>query len=383
MIKCPKQYEGQVLTIVVTNDCNLRCKYCYEIDKKDRGTISLKSVEKFAKMIVAGKFNFKESKQTSYEIDLLGGDALMYPELCSQIIDTIIKQFVLSSFSYRNNFKFSICTNGTLFGNSKVREFLIKYKDVLSIGVSVDGCPTLHDMNRVYKNGNGSMAQILKWWPWFKANFPNDAQYTKSTLTPQSIPYMLESLKFLHEELGIKYIHQNFIMEDSHISEGDLKLLNSQMTKCCDYVFQHRNELYWSMIDKNYTRRSEGIIPSENRCGSGSMPTVDIDGKLYACPRWCPFACGPKTIVLGDVEKEEYDLKKATEILELTKRNIITKDEKCKSCAYEAQCSFCPAGCYSEFGEFKRTTHICQITEIQAKWASFYWSNFKDIQSCM
>lgn len=374
MIECPPRYDGQVLTIIVTNDCNLRCKYCYEVNKCDNGTISLDKVDKFIEMLISGKFNFIENQHTSFEIDLLGGDALMYPSLCEDIINLTIQKFVLSGFEYRNNFKFSICTNGTLFSRKDVREFLLKYKDILSIGVSIDGCPEIHDKNRVYKNGKGSMTEILKWWTWFKENFPSDALYTKSTLAKDSIPYMLDSLKFMHETLGINYIHQNFIMEDAHLTDDDITLFNNQMQLCCDYVYDHKDELYWSMINRNYTNRSKGNIPHESRCGSGAMPTVDVDGKLYTCQRWCPFACGKNTICVGDVNTGSYDLIKANEIVESTKRDMITKDNKCKTCEYEEQCSFCPSGCYSEFGEFKRTTYICPITKIQSKWATQYWS---------
>ena len=78
MIRCPEPYRGQVLTVMVTNDCNLRCRYCYETDKGCRGTVSLKDVDAFAGMLISGVFDIG---MDSYEIDLLGGDALMHPEV--------------------------------------------------------------------------------------------------------------------------------------------------------------------------------------------------------------------------------------------------------------------------------------------------------------
>ena len=87
------------------------------------------------------------------------------------------------------------------------------------------------------------MAEILRWWPWFRENFPEDSLFTKATLSRESIPYMTESLSFMHEELGLKYIHQNFIMEDSHLTPADLELFREQMEKCSDYVFEHRDNL--------------------------------------------------------------------------------------------------------------------------------------------
>ena len=371
MIECPPSYYGQVLTIIVTNDCNLRCKYCYEYNKCNRGTISLETVDRFITMLIDGKFDVG---MESFEIDLLGGDALMYPELCGRIIDATMKRMVLSGFKYRDNIKFSICSNGTLFRNPKVREFLIKYKPFLSMGVSIDGCPTLHDMNRVFPSGKGSMDSILKWWPWYQAEFPEDSKYTKATLSKASIPYIYESLVYMHEVLGLRYIHQNFIMENANLTAKDIADFDHQMVLCTEYMYQHKDDLYWSMLGKQYLARKNGTpIPNVGRCGSGLMPTVDVDGQIYACPRWCPFAIGDKAISLGDVYSATFDKSKANFIAENCKRNIITKDPKCKTCDFEEQCAYCPAGCYGEFGEFKRTTYICPITRIQSKWAERYW----------
>lgn len=378
MINCPEPYRGQVFTIIVTNDCNLRCKYCYEVAKCNKGTIPLEYVDLFTKMLINGTFDIG---MDSYEFDLLGGDALMYPELCGQIIDTIVKRLVLSDFKNRNRIKFSICSNGTLFERKDVREFLIRYKPLLSLGVSIDGSPKLHDLNRIYADGKGSMEKILKWWPWFKDNFPEDSLFTKATLAKSSIPYISESLAFMHEELGLKYIHQNFIMEDAGLTNKDISEFNHQMELCSKYVFDHRDNLYWSMLDRVYTKRKEKDkdIPNISRCGSGVMPTMDIDGNIYACPRWCPFALGTETIVLGNVKNQTYDKEKADMIHEKSKRATITKDKKCHSCPYEAQCAYCPAGCYGEFNDFIRTTHICPITKIQSTWAENYWRRVNEV----
>ena len=191
---------------------------------------------------------------------------------------------------------------------------------------------------------------------------------------------MYESLVFMHENLGLKYIHQNFIMENSHLTISDIQLFKEQMEKCSDYVYHHKDELYWSMLDRIYTKRKkEGeVIPHIPRCGSGVMPTLDIDGSLYACPRWCPFAIGENTIKVGDVKTLFFDKAKAELIHENAMRDKITKDEKCKTCAFEEQCAFCPAGCYGEFKELKRTTHICPITRVQSEVALNYWRHIDE-----
>ena len=76
---------------------------------------------------------------------------------------------------------------------------------------------------------------------------------------------------------------------------------------------------------------------------------------------------------VGDIKTLFFDKAKAELIHENAMRDKITKDEKCKTCAFEEQCAFCPAGCYGEFNELKRTTHICPITRVQSEVALDYW----------
>ena len=69
----------------------------------------------------------------------------------------------------------------------------------------------------------------------------------------------------------------------------------------------------------------------------------------------------------------EYFPDKARLIADGSKRSAITWHGHCMECENEEQCAFCPAGCYGEYGELKRTTHICPITRIQSKAAAAYW----------
>jgi uncharacterized protein len=36
--------------------------------------------------------------------------------------------------------------------------------------------------------------------------------------------------------------------------------------------------------------------------------------------------------------------------------------------------------CFSEFGEFRRTTYICEITKLLVKWARRYWDEYNRLE---
>ncbi|WP_345906969.1 hypothetical protein [Sphaerochaeta sp. UBA5849] len=40
----------------------------------------------------------------------------------------------------------------------------------------------------------------------------------------------------------------------------------------------------------------------------------------------------------------------------------------------------CIRGCYSEFGEFRRATYICDITKLLVKWARRYWDKHNRLE---
>ena len=76
----------------------------------------------------------------------------------------------------------------------------------------------------------------------------------------------------------------------------------------------------------------------------------------------------------GDVEHGLYNKKAFSDVTTAAIRKNCTKKQECRDCEYESACAYCIAGCYSEYGEFKRQTYICQITQIQVEFAKKYWS---------
>ena len=396
--------EGLTVTFNTTEDCNMRCKYCYEINKNKR-SIDFEKCKKFIDLILSDddylcleedKYG-KEFWRRGLIIDLIGGDALMNVDICEKILTYVVYKLNTTNTNkarlWRNSWKCSISSNGTLLGEPKVRAFLEKWKWCISLGVSIDGCPEIHDKNRIMayrgKNGEevGSMDIILKNWEWYRKTFPYDSLQTKATCSKDTIPYLYESLVFMHEKLGLRYINQNFIMEDTGCTEEDYKLLREQMQKCIDYVYDHRDEMFWSMIDKgmlclNYGKnKKDEEYQVTGRCGSGSMPALSIDGDIYPCFRWLPHTQKEKGVMsVGNINEGFIHKENFKAVREGSARCQCTRDPKCKDCEYEEACAYCIGGCYAEYGDFIRTTHICEITKIQVEFARKYWTRLGEYQ---
>ena len=111
--------------------------------------------------------------------------------------------------------------------------------------------------------------------------------------------------------LGIQYVSQNFIMEPTACKEDDYVLLDEQFRKCHKYLWNHKEELHWSMWDVyGCNKRSDSLIEFNHSikkgwCGSGTMPALGLNGKIYPCFRWLPHTMDEisdsDTMVVGNV----------------------------------------------------------------------------------
>ncbi len=396
----PKQFYNMTTSSATYIANGILVHNCYEINKRNV-TIPIDYAKKFIDIILddpdpIGVTGTEDEWMLDHGIiiDFIGGDSFMNPEIIDEVLTYFVQQCVIKNHRFLTNWRASISSNGTLFENKAVRDLIEKWKDNFSIGVSIDGCPEIHDKNRIMaardKDGNevGSMQYIMKWWPWVKENLPYTGSQTKATCSRESIPYLFESLRYMHEVMGMTHINQNFIMEANGCTDEDYMLLDEQFEKCKDYLLEHRDVLYWSMFDtQGINGRAESYNAHEQSldkgwCGSGAMPSVGFSGKIYPCFRWLPHTMEQAEKqsdehVVGDIWNGFNHKERFREVKEQTRRKI--SSEYCKVCNNEPACSYCIAGAFSEFNAFKRTEHICTITKLRAKWARIYWHEFEEL----
>jgi uncharacterized protein len=382
MIKDIGNYEGLNITYQVTNDCGLNCIYCYELNKNPED-LPIEYANKFTDLILndpdpIGAMNTDNQwiLEKGLVMDFIGGDALMKPVLLDEILKYYIFQSTILRHKWANRWRASISTNGTLFGNPKVKYFMEKYKENLSVGVSIDGCPEIHDQNRKMKNGDGSMKEILKYWDWF-VKYTEGYITTKSTLNKDSIPYIYKSIKYMHETLGLKYIRMNFIFENMNLSQNDLKQLDEQLGLSSEYILKHKNDLYVGLFDKRNKDHNDTIKNMDKSwCGAGSMPCLAVNGKIYPCFRFTPINMHNTEydLFVGDIWKGFYKKENFNVLRDQTRKKVSLK--MCLDCSEETGCAWCIASSYAESGKFYRQTNICEIHKLQTKWSKYYWEQY-------
>lgn len=87
-----KSGEAQTITFIVTEDCNLRCKYCYITHKSNNKKMNLEIAKKFIDYIFSNKIN----TQDAVIIEFIGGEPFIEVELIDKITDYFkLKAFVM------------------------------------------------------------------------------------------------------------------------------------------------------------------------------------------------------------------------------------------------------------------------------------------------
>jgi sulfatase maturation enzyme AslB (radical SAM superfamily) len=89
----------------------------------------------------------------------MGGEVLQFPGICTKIIE-YGEQLFLSHDIFVSWF---FSTNGTSYALPGVMNMIKKYyKHFYIKNISFDGSPKAHDKNRIYSDGTGTAAEILK-----------------------------------------------------------------------------------------------------------------------------------------------------------------------------------------------------------------------------
>ena len=128
--------------IMTTKECNLRCKYCYEKNKTAR-RMSIETAKDVIDFLFSDKYH---KKYDNIQLGLIGGEVFENLSTLNFILFYALKKMKLTK--KWNKLQFHICTNGTFFSNKKVQELILRYNKWLYLSVSLDGCKTIHDMNR-------------------------------------------------------------------------------------------------------------------------------------------------------------------------------------------------------------------------------------------
>jgi uncharacterized protein len=318
--------------IIITEQCNLRCSYCFEIDKGSQHM----PIE-LAKIILEKELS-REDGPNECQVDLMGGE----PFLLFDEIKELIEYSILNANKWHKKFFFVIGTNLTLL-NSEIEQWLVKNRRWVILATSLDGTREAHNHYRC-----DSYDVVINNLPFYKRVYPD--QGVKMTIGPDTISSIYNGLRNI-DSFGFNFVASNVVYEPIW---GDL-----DNKKACLREFSNQLELLVEHYSRNVNLTIPNflllpirniICPREEDlrwCGSGlHMRAYDTDGRELPCHRFSRFS--------------------TTKIYEGTKSIGPHVSTECDQCMYVAACPTCRGYNWEVYGNpDSRTNYHCEFIKLQ------------------
>ncbi len=346
----PEKPIVKAICLHVAHDCNLRCEYCFAGTGAFGGSRTMMDLETGKKGI---DFVLKSSGHRDHcEVDFFGGE----PLLNFGLVKALVEYGKKVGAEQGKTIKFTLTTNGVLL-NGKIQEFL--EQEEISVVLSLDGRPEVHDRMRPYADGRGSYDKVTPLIKQFATKRPESSSYALGTYYYVRGTFTHFNLDFdqdvLHmADLGIKQISVEPVVaspKDAYaFQEGDLEKIR---------------EAYDHLGEELLLRRSQGrdfnffhfnvaldqgpcMIKRLSGCGAGhEYVAISPEGDLYPCHQFV----GQEAYKLGTLYDENpYQLK--MEVVKSFRSAHVYAKSSCRECWARFACS---GGCHAANVAFTQT----------------------------
>lgn len=348
MIIEPAQQRPIVaISLCLTQNCPLRCRYCFCGEKYTRDIqeeTAFKAIDWLLSPEVSGG-------SRKVDVDLWGGEPLMRLDLIQKIVVHGRRRARLAS----KQISFGMTTNGV-----HLTPNCVDLLDMMDIDymVSLDGRKEVHDANRPLPNGEGSYDVIVKNLPYVFESRP----MMKARMSVRAATAGQYHLDMIHlYELGFKRLASSEVFEDCWTDEA-IEEYGQSIDKLGDWFIEQMRSGSDLKEVKILTDAFRQLLQLQGSsvgclCGAGrSYIGIGIDGAIYPCHRFNDFSderpWQEKEWVLGHIEHgitkpglREWDFLNPLDYREATKK-------------YSSSCkTSCTQGCYFTNLELEGDTH--------------------------
>ncbi|MFA6808767.1 MAG: 4Fe-4S cluster-binding domain-containing protein [Eubacteriales bacterium] len=318
--------------LIITENCNLKCRYCYEHDKT-KNDMTFET----AKEIIDKEFG-NQSEYTKGEIELFGGEAFLNFKLIKQIYDYVMNNFPNVDFIFTNT------TNGTLICG-EIQKWLYERRNKFFCTLSLDGTPEMHDMNRPYANNKGSFDSIDL--DFFRNTWNNCG--VKMTVSNDTIDNLSDGVKFISSK-GFDCMATFASGIDWSIKCKKDKIAE-EFSKLVDYYTENQDMKLCHMLNYDLRYIFYPINKDFKYCGAGIIKKCyDIHGKGYPCQGLSPLSIGEDAKNFEGQNFEGFEL---------------SDSNKCKKCKWVRLCRTCYAANYLETGNIEQNCEdMCYLNRV-------------------
>ena len=309
------------ISILLTDDCNLRCKYCYCGEERKKDSINVK----FVKRAIS---DFKNQGNKLFVRFFGNGEPTLEFEKIKEIYDY--------TKNLDNDAIFEIQTNGTF--NKEIAEWISKHIDI--VWISYDGTTEANDFYRVNRNNDG-VSKIVE----NNIKFLNGKVKelgVRATVGNKNL-YKQMNIVDKMEELGVKYLYSDLMfanVENKLYYEDEINPLEyaKEFLKARKYA-KEKGIYYGSFFTVNFDEKTNiscrACIP---------MPHLTVDGYVSCCDM------GYSDDKLSELLYGKYDESKDIiiyneEKIKNIKARTVDNLKECTDCSIKY---YCAGGCIGE-----------------------------------
>lgn len=377
----------ELLTLEVTQRCNLACKYCcfndFYAENRNRGDEDMPWDIAQAGLDYMLKHGGQEEnplrnkkKSRNFAIGFYGGEPLLRIDFLNRCV-----QYISQRITEDREVLYTVTTNATLLTPEAVK-FLLNNN--INIVISLDGPKEIHDRMRVFPNGCGTYDKILE-------GIENLVQYASQLKPANSIPVIINCVLVGNENVVDLWNYFSSMEELFNTQYIRFNIRLSNLSNGVDFWNQENPEFPmdyvqgWEEIISEYREAClKGVYYPENDKPSWRMELLDsfvrdslyfaVHGRTrfqFECQHELPEICHPGSIcymgsrrcylttngtilpcervpsndpyfIIGDIMNGGINLDKVQEKTEAFTR---ATDEDCKNCWCFRMCSVgCLAG---------------------------------------
>ena len=320
------------LCLMVAQDCNLRCKYCFG-DGGSYGNKRAVMSEEVGRRAV--DFIIENSRNRRHcEIDFFGGEPLINFKVVKAVTEYVRQRETETD----KIFKLTLTTNGMLLNDEAVKWL---NDNNISLVLSLDGRKEIHDAMRPDSTGHGSYDRALKNFRKLVDSRNGDNYYLRGTYTKKNLDFTSDVLDLNDKGFDILSV-EPVVLKDSPLgfTEADLPRINEEYDRLTDaYLKRQRDGKGFFFFHFNVDLSNGPCVAKRlSGCGAGhEYFAVDVNGDLYPCHQFV----GRDKYKLGSVFNGVEDPQNWSEYF---RQSHVLNKPKCRECWARF---FCSGGCHA------------------------------------
>ena len=358
----------KAMCLLISQDCNLRCEYCFA-ETGDfgmgRSLMSLETGKKAIDFLLE-----KSGNRENLELDFFGGEPLMNFD----VVKEIVKYAKKNKKEYGKNFRFTVTTNGLLLTDDKI-DFI--NKEMSNVVLSIDGRKCVNDRMRHRVDGTGCYDTIVEKFRETVDARGDKEYYVRGTYTKYNLDFS-EDVFHLYEQ-GFDQISVEPVVAPETapyaLTEKELPAIFAEYDKLAERLLEndkngkHFNFFHF-MLDLD---QGPCAIKRLRGCGCGNeYVAISPNGDIYPCHQFV----GIDEWKMGNLNEETFDYKIKDYF---ASAHIYTKEE-CKKCWAKFYCSGgCNANNYIYAGDVHNAYKMsCEIEKKRLECAIY----MKAVKAC-